>query len=140
MPTTANWTRTVTASTTAHADVVWAILADAAAWPEWNAGVGALALEGPFATGTWFTMTMPDGAALRSQLVEVEAPRRFIDETRVDDLVVRVAHEVAPAANGAQVRYTISVDGPDAAEAGTHISGDFEDVIASLVARAEARA
>jgi len=121
-------------------ETVWSILADTSRWSEWNAGVRAIALEGPFATGSWFRMTLPDGEEIRSQLVAVEAPECFVDETWIEQTVVRVTHTVgATASGGSRVVFAIAVEGPDAAAVGEGVSADFPDVLRALAAFAERR-
>ncbi|MEP7053021.1 MAG: SRPBCC family protein [Pseudomonadota bacterium] len=114
---------------------VWALFRDVAGWKQWNAGIETIELEGPFADGTWFTMTPPGGDQLRSRLIDVRENECFIDETVVDDLRIRVAHRLTPLApERTRVTYSVEAVGPGAAEVGPMISADFPDVLASLAA------
>src|SRR5438552_797061 len=88
------WHTEYSVETTAPPEALWALFRDVAGWKTWNAGIERIELDGPFADGTWFTMTPPGEAPLRSQLVEVRDNQRFVDETRVGNLVVRVAHRI----------------------------------------------
>lgn len=136
------WTTEYTGESTASTDRLFAILADTASWPEWNAGVARIDLEGPFAAGATATMVLPDQTALPFRLGWVEPGRGFEDETRVPDagVVVRVRHELEPlAGGGTRITYRCMVDGPDevGAEVGSAVSADFPEVIAALAALAE---
>ena len=111
---------------------IWALFTDVPGWPRWNPGIDRIALHGAFAAGTTFEMAPPGQDAFTSTLVEVEANRRFVDETRVGDVVVRVSHVIEPRDRGSHVVYAIAVEGPQAAEIGGAISADFPDVLARL--------
>lgn len=133
-----DWTREYVHDTVAPPERVWAIWADAAAWPAWNAGVGVIELEGPFEAGTWFTMRLPDATVLRTRLVEVEAPRRFVDETACGDTLVRVDHRVHPLPEGGcRITLAVAAQGPEAAAIGEGASADFPEVLAALARCAE---
>lgn len=122
-------------------EVVWSVLRDVETWKQWNAGIERLELEGPFATGTWFTMQPPGQDPLRSCLVDVEENRGFADETRLGDLVVRVDHRLdALAGGGTRIVYAVEARGPGAAEVGPAVSLDFPQVLAALAAFAQSRA
>ncbi len=125
---------------TASPDAIWRLFSDVSGWVRWNAGIAEIAIDGPFAEGTWFTMTPPGQEPLRCRLVEVREAESFADETRVGDLVVVVAHRIAPHGGGARVTYALEARGPDAAEIGAAIASDFPDVLASLARLAEGRA
>src|SRR5689334_20293915 len=102
------WSRTYSVDTNASTRSLWNLLSDMARWPEWNAGVRAIRAEGPFQKGTWFSMTLPDGDVIRTQLVDVVELSRFVDETRVGDVIVRVDHQVRELANDTRrVSYAI---------------------------------
>ena len=117
---------------------VWALFRDVSGWKRWNAGIEQIQLEGPFATGTWFSMTPPGQEALRTKLVDVREGEHFIDETQVEELVIRVAHRIERKAAGVtRVVYAVDAQGPGAAEIGPAIAADFPDVLAALVALAE---
>jgi hypothetical protein len=63
-----------------------------------------------------------------------------VDETRVGDLVVTVAHKIEPASAGrTRITYAVEAKGPDAAEIGAAVSADFPEVLAALVKLAEAK-
>jgi hypothetical protein len=135
------WTREYTGESTAAAERLFNILADTAAWPEWNAGVARVDMSGPFAEGTEAVMVLPDDTALPFRFIWVEAGRGFEDETPVPDtgVVVRVRHELTPVDGGTRIIYRCVAEGPDkvAAEIGAAVSADFPEVIAALAARAE---
>jgi hypothetical protein len=136
-----HWAAAHTIETTASREAVWRLFEDVAGWPSWNAGIERIALLGPFANGTTFTMKTPGQDAFASTLVDVRANERFVDETRVGDLVVRVAHTIDRdgASRGSRVTYAIEVDGPGAEEIGPAIAADFPDVLRALKEKAEAR-
>jgi uncharacterized protein YndB with AHSA1/START domain len=136
------WTKEYTGESTAGAERLFNILADTAAWPEWNAGVSRVDMRGPFAEGTKAVMVLPDDTALPFRFIWVEAGRGFEDETAVPDtgVVVRVRHELTPVDDGTRIVYRCVAEGPDdkvAAEIGAAVSADFPGVIAALAARAE---
>lgn len=137
------WTTEYTQETSASADVVYALLADPATWPDWNEGVARIDLDGPFAGGTQAVMTFPDGTALPFSILRVDEGRGFEDETPVPDtgVVVRVRHDVVPTDAGSRIRYAVEAEGPEdaAASVGAAVSEDFPVVLAALAAFAEAR-
>ncbi|HWX03139.1 SRPBCC family protein [Collimonas sp.] len=132
------WTHEESIETSAAASRVWALFADVARWKEWNAGIESIELHGPFVAGTTFTMRPPGQDALTSTLTEVKVNERFIDETVVDDTRVLVSHKLLPLPSGrTRIIYSTEISGPDAAEIGPLVTGDFSDVLAALKKLAE---
>jgi uncharacterized protein YndB with AHSA1/START domain len=136
------WTVEYHGESSAERATVFAVLADAVRWPEWNAGVRRIDLDGPFTAGTTATMVLPDGTELPFRLAWVDPDRGFEDVTEVPDagVVVRVAHELATRpGGGTRITYRCTVEGPDevSAQVGPAVSADFPEVIAALAARAE---
>ena len=134
------WRGEYAVETSATAETIWNIFRDVPGWKNWNAGIEQIDIDGPFAAGTWFTMKPPGEEALRSQLIEVRENACFIDETRVGDLVIKVAHRVetiGPART--RVVYAVDANGPQAAEIGPAVASDFPDVLARLAKLAETR-
>lgn len=127
-----SWTTEFTIDIPASPTRIWALFSDVPGWPRWNPGIERIALHGPFAAGTTFEMAPPGQDAFTSTLVEVERDRRFVDETRVGDVVVRVSHVIEPRGANSRVVYAVAVEGPEAAEIGAAISSDFPDVLARL--------
>lgn len=134
-----HWHAEHSLETDAPPAAIWSLMSDVDSWPSWNRGVEHIALEGPFATGTWFTMTLPGDQTLRSQLIDVTPLRGFADRTLVDALDVTVTHTLEPVASGStRIVYRISADGPDAEQVGPAIASDFPEVLESLAAAAQA--
>lgn len=134
------WRSEYAIETSAAADAIWSIFRDVAAWKNWNAGIEQIDIDGPFATGTWFTMKPPGEEALRSQLIDVRESACFVDETQVGDLVIKVAHRIeslGPART--RIVYAVDAKGPQAAEIGPAVASDFPEVLASLAKLAEAK-
>lgn len=134
-----SWRSKYAIETSATVDTIWSIFRDVAAWKNWNAGIEQIDIDGPFATGTWFTMKPPGEEALRSQLIAVRENECFIDETRVGDLVIKVAHRIEPLGPArTRIVYAVDAQGPQASEIGPAVSADFPEVLASLAKLAEA--
>jgi hypothetical protein len=132
------WKTEYAIETTASAEMIWRIFRDIPAWKNWNAGIEQIAIDGPFASGTWFTMKPPGEEALRSQLVDVRENVCFVDETRVGDLAILVAHRIEPLGpTRTRIVYAVDAQGPGAAEIGPAVSADFPEVLASLAKLAE---
>ena len=132
------WQTEHSAETHAAPEHIWAIFRDVPGWKRWNAGIEQIELEGPFATGTWFSMTPPGQDVLRTQLIDVRDGERFVDETWVGELVIRVTHRIERvAADVTRIVYAVDAQGPGAAEIGPAIAADFPQVLAALVALAE---
>jgi hypothetical protein len=134
----ATWQTQFSVETSAPVEMIWQMFRDVGTWKSWNSGIEWIEIEGPFATGTWFAMKPPGQDTLRSRLIEVRENECFVDETRVGELIVRVAHRIqrlGPAS--ARVTYSVEAQGPDAAEIGAAVSADFPEVLASLAALAE---
>jgi hypothetical protein len=134
------WRKEYAIETTATAETIWSIFRDVPAWKNWNAGIEQIEIDGPFATGTWFTMKPPGEEALRSQLIDVRENLCFVDETRVGDLVVKVAHRIELLGSArTRVVYAVDARGPQAPEIGPAVASDFPEVLASLAKLAETK-
>jgi hypothetical protein len=124
--------------TVVDAPVLWKRFVDVATWKDWNAGVASVELEGPFVNGNWFTMAIPGGPEIRSQLIDVHEPFRFTDRTILDGTCVEVCHRIDPLPKGGCiVSFETCADGPAAKECGQGASADFPQVLAALVALVE---
>ncbi|HLZ26996.1 MAG TPA: SRPBCC family protein [Chloroflexota bacterium] len=138
------WTVTHRRETSARAEAIFARYADPASWPEWDAGLERLDLDGPFVAGTTGTMVPRGQDPLPMRLVAVDAGRGFEDETPVPGagVVVRVRHQLEPLERGGTlITHTLTIDGP-AADAvgptlGAAITADFPQTMAALAACAE---
>ncbi|MFB9263457.1 SRPBCC family protein [Bradyrhizobium erythrophlei] len=134
------WQTQFSIETSASPEAIWALFRDVPGWTLWNAGIETIALEGPFAAGTGFVMKPPGEEPLRAVLTEVRENESFVDETRIDDLVIAVTHRIEPLApSRTRITYAVDARGEGAAEIGPMISADFPDVLAALVAIAEGR-
>lgn len=134
------WQVEYSLETSASSEVLWRIWSDVPGWKQWNAGVEEIKIEGLFAAGTEFVMTPPGQDPLRTRLVEVRQNECFVDETRVEDLVVFVAHRLERLMSGrTRVTYALEAVGPGSAEIGLAVSADFPEVLAALVTLAESQ-
>lgn len=127
--------------TLAAAETVWRIFRDVPGWKNWNAGIERIDIDGRFETGTWFTMKPPGEDPLRSRLVEVRENECFVDETRVGELAITVAHRIQSLGTGrTRIVYAVEAVGPEASEIGPAVTSDFPQVLAALAKLAEGRA
>jgi hypothetical protein len=127
----------------ARREVINALFADTARWPQWNEGTEWVELDGPFVAGTTARMKIPGEEPLSFRLVQV-GPDGFEDETPIPDagIIVRVRHQIEPLASGrSRVVCRATIDGPNAEklgpEIGRQVTADFPAVLAALKAHAE---
>jgi uncharacterized protein YndB with AHSA1/START domain len=133
------WSHEESITTTSSPERVWALLSDVEGWKKWNAGIEHIELHGPFAKGTQFSMQPPGEDVFLSTLVEVTPNRGFTDETVIDGTRVLVFHEIAALqAGGTKITYRTEITGPEEAQFGPFVTGDFPDVLAALKRTAEA--
>jgi hypothetical protein len=89
------WEYEYSLETDVNRDDIWRKWVDIASWPTWNDGIVRIDVDGPFAVGTTFTMTPPDGEPIRMRLTEIDRGTVFTDE--VDD------GQTGSSGNGVQV-------------------------------------
>jgi Polyketide cyclase / dehydrase and lipid transport len=128
--------------TTASPEEIWRQWADVAGWTEWNDDIERIELDGPFAAGSRILMTTREGDQIELRIAEAVEPETFVDEADLGEIVVRTIHRVERLDDGrARVTYRMEITGPAAetlgAQVGPEISGDFPQVLAALVERAE---
>ncbi len=128
------WCYEYSIETSASPEEIWRLFVDVPGWKKWNAGIEQIEMRGPFAVGTEFTMTPPGQEPLLTRLIEVRENELFVDETRVGELVIVVAHRIERlSAHRTKVTYAVEATGPGCDEVGPAVSSDFPDVIKSLV-------
>lgn len=131
-----DYVRTVT--TTASPDAVWALWSDSGTWPEWDPAVQHVSLDGPFEQGTAGTMTLTGPIDVPVSLEVVEPGRRYLDELRMGELVIRIDHVVEPLPDGgSEVTVSTTIEGPGAEDIGPMVTADAPVALAALVAAAE---
>jgi uncharacterized protein YndB with AHSA1/START domain len=140
---TGMWQHEFSIQTPASPEAVWQLWSDMARWPEWNEGIEKITIDGPFAAGTTFTMTVPgEDEPIRLRLAEVIPGELFADEMDAGDFVVRTEHRLGRAERGrTRITYRTEISGPAAdqvgPEMGPAITADFPQVLSALARLAE---
>ncbi|HEY3480176.1 MAG TPA: SRPBCC family protein [Streptomyces sp.] len=135
------WTYEHSIETDATPEAIWSLWADVENWGAWNADVGHVRINGPFAAGTDFTMTPGGDEPVHLVIAEATPGEGFVDEARIDGLVLRTVHRVDPGERlRAKVTYRMEITGPGADEIGPQIgpgiTADWPETMAALVALA----
>ena len=123
-------------TSSAPAAAIWPLWADTARWPEWDAGVRSVVIDGPFAAGTSGTMTMDGMPPIPFTLTEVTEGRSFTDETRLPDAFLRFEHVLTDVEGGTKITYRVTIDGPEGF--GPQVTEDTPDAMQALARLAEA--
>lgn len=135
------WSTEHSVETTASPEAILRLWSDVSRWPEWNGDLERAESSGPFAAGSRITMFPHDGDPIELRLAEVVEPKTFVDEAEFSGVVVRTIHRVEALEDRNRVIYALEITGPEAdtlgPQIGPDISGDFPEVLAALVARAQ---
>ena len=87
------------------------------------------------------TAPPPGEDPLRSKLIDVRQNECFVDETRLGDLAITVAHRIESSGAGrTRIVYAVEAVGPEASQIGPAVASDFPQVLAALAKLAEGRA
>lgn len=135
------WTYEHHSTTTALPNRVYALWADVATWPQWNADVKRADLLGPFASGSRIMMATAEDT-LELHLTDVDEHAGFTDEVQMDGLCIRTRHQLQSLEDGqTRVTYRLEISGPQAADLGPvigpAITSDFPQTVAALIHCAE---
>jgi Polyketide cyclase / dehydrase and lipid transport len=138
------WSTEHSIETTTTPEEIWKLWADVSSWPEWNGDIERIELEGPFAPGSRIVMAPIGQEPIELRIAEANAPELFVDEADLGEVVVRTTHKVEPVGGQrSRVTYRMEITGPEAdtlgPQIGPEISGDFPQILAALVGRAEGR-
>ena len=130
------WTHTVT--TTATPEQIWPLYADVRRWLEWDSGLEAVTLDGPFAVGSQGTLQVEGQLPLTWELTEVEENTLFTDVTEIPGVAtLTFVHRIEPRGQGSAVTHEVSIDGPAAAQLGPMVTSDTPEAMGALVRIAE---
>jgi hypothetical protein len=136
------WEAEHSTETSATQQEIWALWADVAGWPAWNADIEQIELTGPFAAGSTIRMSPIGQEPIELRIAEAVEPELFVDEADLGEIVVRTIHRAQQLDGGrTRVSYRMEITGPASdtlgPEIGPEISGDFPQTLAALVERAE---
>lgn len=92
---------------------VYALISDAARWPDWSPDTEFVRRDGPLAAGTRGVMKLKGGPRLRYTIDTVRPDREYTDVTHLPGARVTFQHLVAPAeGGGSRLTAAVSVGGP----------------------------
>jgi uncharacterized protein YndB with AHSA1/START domain len=136
------WMTEHSIETTAAPEAIWRQWSDVERWPEWNGDIERIELDGPFAAGSRITMVPIGDEPVELRIAEAVEPELFVDEADLGEIVVKTIHRVEQLdEERRRVTYRMEITGPAAdtvgPQVGPEISGDFPQVLAALVERAE---
>jgi hypothetical protein len=133
------WEYEHSVETTVPSEALWRRWSDMAGWPDWNAGIAKIEVDGPFEVGTTFRMTAPgEDEPIAMRLARIVQGEEFTDEFDAGDFVVATVHRLDGLPDGrTRIVYRTEISGPAAdqvgPELGPQITADFPDVLDALV-------
>jgi uncharacterized protein YndB with AHSA1/START domain len=98
--------------TDVSAETLFRAKTDIRSWPKWDSDLETTAFDAPLEPGSTFMLKPKGGPKVAMRIVELEAPRRFVDLAFLPLAKMRTATEFLPCAGGTRVRVAIEVFGP----------------------------
>lgn len=131
------WTYEHGVETDAEPEAIRRLWADVENWGVWNADIASIRISGPFAAGAEIVMN-PDGQDPVHLVIAEVTPERFVDEARIDGLVLRTTHRLDQGESlRTLVRYRMEITGTGSDERGPLIgpavTADWPETMAALV-------
>lgn len=137
------WTYEYSVTANCTPQDVWACYADPSVWPEWDAEIKELTLEGPFAAGVAGTMSLHHLPPMALTVTVVLPHAEFRTETRMPDgTLIRFFYLLAaPDSGGTRITHRVEIEGPAAGtEFGDSVAAPIPDTLRKLARVADARA
>jgi len=91
---------------------VFALWADAAAWPDWDPDLEEASLDGLFASGSRGVLKPRGGPRTRIELVDVTEPDAFTAVSRLPGCRMVFEHRIEAIATGCRVTHGVRFEGP----------------------------
>ena len=130
------WSHTITS--TATPEQVWPLYADVRRWLEWDSGLEAVTLDGPFAVGSTGTLQVEGQPPLSWTLTDVEENALFTDVTEIPGVAtLTFVHRIDARPEGSAITHEVLIEGPAAAQLGPMVTSDTPDAMAALARIAE---
>ena len=125
---------------------IWHFYSDVRSWPEWDAGIAAISIDGTFAAGTTGMITPAGQASLPFTIREADPEHGFVDETEIPGagILIRFEHRIAALPDGlTRLTHSVAIRGPIpdavASEIGAGVSAGIPETMATLARHAAAR-
>ena len=129
------WSHTITS--TATPEQVWPLYADVRRWLEWDSGLEAVTLDGPFAVGSTGTLQVEGQPPLTWTLTDIEENALFTDVTEIPGVAtLTFVHRLEQRDQGTTVTHEVRIVGPAAQELGPMVTSDTPEAMHTLVALA----
>lgn len=91
---------------------IWPVIADVARWPEVDAHIARLEIDGPPGPGVVFHLRPRGGPRLRFTIGDFAAPGRYSDICRMPGAVMETRHSLIAEGGGTRVQVEIAITGP----------------------------
>ena len=107
------WTKSHSVvSKTTSKEQIWKLFSNVNNWASWDQGIEYARLEGPFQTGSFFTLKPKGGPKVKIELIEATPNKSFTDLTRFPLAKMYGSHTFEETAEGLKMTTTMTVTGP----------------------------
>jgi hypothetical protein len=131
------WSHTVVSE--ARPEQIWPFYAEVQRWLEWDSGLQAVTLDGPFAVGSSGTLQVEGQPPLTWTLTDVVEAARFDDVTEIPGVAtLRFGHLIEADGAGSRITHTVTIEGPAADDLGPMVVSDTPEAMERLAALASA--
>jgi uncharacterized protein YndB with AHSA1/START domain len=100
--------------TTAPPSAIWALWEDPERWPEWNAQIERVTLDGELALGGKARVKYRRGGRAEFEIVALEPGRLLVDEARFPGARFGHEHRIEENGDGCEITHRLYVTGPAA--------------------------
>jgi hypothetical protein len=131
------WSHTVVSD--AAPQKVWPLYAEVDRWLEWDSGLEAVSLDGPFDVGSSGLLHVEGQPPLTWTLTVVVEGSRFDDVTEIPGVAtLRFGHLIEADGAGSRITHTVTIEGPAAGQLGPMVVSDTPEAMERLAALASA--
>jgi hypothetical protein len=106
------WTFEVSRESSASPEQVFRRWSEVARWTDWDDGLTASSLDGPFSPGTTGKLKPKGGPSVRFTLLAVEHNVGFEDVTSLPLATLTFRHRAVPSGSGSRITHRVEIAGP----------------------------